>query len=61
MHEHLLLTWTVHPEPWTVEAAAIEVLQPPLNVDENTCHPLYPLVRATRDAFITAARGRVEP
>ena len=38
-----------------------EVLQPPLNVDENTSHPLYPLVRATRDAFITAARGRVEP
>lgn len=57
MREHLQLTWALHPEPWSVEAVVIELLRPPLNVDENTSNPLYQVVRVTRDAFIRAARG----
>jgi hypothetical protein len=56
MRGNLSLTWAVHPKPWLVEPAVIAQLNPPLNLDDNTGHPLYPLVRAARDHFLQAAK-----
>jgi hypothetical protein len=53
----LRLTWATHPEPWTVEVAVIERLQPPLNQADNRAHPLYRYVRDARASWRSAARG----
>ncbi len=57
MREHLVVTWAAHPRPWDVERDVIIRLRPPLNVEHNAAHPLYPVVRARRDAWIGAARA----
>jgi hypothetical protein len=49
-------TWARHPEPWTVEAAVIEQLQPPLNQADNRDHPLYRYVRDARWRWRAAAK-----
>ncbi len=56
MHDHLRVTWAVHPEPWTVERATIEELQPPLNQADNRTHPLYAYVKEMRTTWREAAR-----
>ena len=59
MDEKLRLTWTEHPEPWTVEAAVIAELEPPLNLADNAANPLYEHVREARKRWRDAARGEV--
>ncbi len=56
MHDALRVTWAVHSEPWTVERAVIEELQPPLNQAENRAHPLYAYVKEMRTTWREAAR-----
>ncbi|WP_222270921.1 GIY-YIG nuclease family protein [Modestobacter marinus] len=58
MGETLRLSWAEHPEPWTVEAAVIEQLQPPLNQADNRAHPLYEYVKAARKRWREAAAAR---
>jgi hypothetical protein len=55
MQQHLALTWTVHEEPWTVEAQVITELTPPLNQSANSAHPLYRHVRDARRRWREAA------
>ncbi|NEL55383.1 GIY-YIG nuclease family protein [Goekera deserti] len=57
MNGTLRLTWAEHPEPWTVEAAVIDELQPPLNQADNTAHPAYEYVRQARRRWREAAKG----
>ncbi|MQA35906.1 GIY-YIG nuclease family protein [Modestobacter roseus] len=57
MGEKLALTWAEHPEPWTVEAAVIAELEPPLNQADNRDHPLHPLVQEARKRWRDAARA----
>ena len=52
----LRLTWAPHPEPWTVEAAVIEQLQPPLNQADNRSHPLYRYVKDARSRWRESAQ-----
>jgi hypothetical protein len=52
----LRLTWAACPEPWTVEAAVIEQLQPPLNQADNRAHPLYRYVKDARSRWRAEAR-----
>ncbi len=59
MAQVLRLTWATHPEPWTVEAAIIEQLQPPLNQAANRDHPLYRYVRDARSRWRAAAKAEV--
>lgn len=56
MEQHLVLTWAVHEEPWTVEAQVITDLTPPLNQSANAAHPLYRHVREARRRWREAAR-----
>jgi hypothetical protein len=56
MADTLQLTWAAHPKPWTVEAAVIERLQPPLNQADNRAHPLYRFVKCARSRWRTAAQ-----
>jgi hypothetical protein len=51
MRDHLSLTWAVHRQPWTVEAAVIERLQPPLNQANNSAHEFYQFVRVARERW----------
>lgn len=61
MQDSLQVTWTVHPEPWTVESAVIRRLEPPLNQDDNHDHPLYGYVKQARSRWretaAAASRG----
>ena len=57
MDEKLQLTWAEHPEPWTVEAAVIAELEPPLNQAENRAHPSYAVVQEARKRWRDAARA----
>jgi len=56
MEQYLALTWTVHQQPWTVEAQVITELTPPLNQSANSAHPLYLHVRDARRRWREAAR-----
>ena len=56
MGANLQLTWAAHPRPWTVEAAVIEQLRPPLNQADNRAHPLYRYVKDARSRWRTAAQ-----
>jgi hypothetical protein len=58
MGETLRLTWAEHPEPWTVEAALIEQLQPPLNQADNQAHALYGYVKAARKRWRETAAAQ---
>ncbi len=50
MAQTLHVSWAEHAEPWTVEAAVIAELEPPLNQAENRGHPMH--------AFVADARRR---
>ena len=56
MGETLRLTWAMHPQPRTVEAAVIDELQPPLNQAGNRAHPLFRHVKDARSRWRKAAR-----
>lgn len=53
------MAWLPHPEPWTVEAELIALMQPPLNVMANQSHPFYPFIKAARSRLEAAAQ--IEP
>jgi len=55
MGEKLQLTWAEHPEPWTVEAAVIAELKPPLNQADNQAHPRYGYVQEVRARWRASA------
>lgn len=57
-HEHLRLTWAVHPEPWTIEHEVITTLQPPLNLAGST-HKFGATLSAARRRFKEAAVANV--
>ncbi|MCW2583999.1 MAG: hypothetical protein JWQ53_2789 [Klenkia sp.] len=57
MTQTLQLTWAEHPEPWTVEAAVIAELEPPLNLADNTAHPLHGHVSDARRRWREAAKA----
>jgi hypothetical protein len=46
----------VHPEPWLIERAVLDELQPPLNQADNRAHPLYAYVKEMRTTWREAAR-----
>ncbi len=54
--EHAIITWTVQPEPWQWEAAAIQAARPPLNLDGNEGHPFHPQLTRIRAEYRQAAR-----
>jgi hypothetical protein len=56
MGQHLALSWTVHEQPWTVEADVIAELEPPLNQSANASHPSYRQVRDARRRWREVAR-----
>ena len=57
MAEKLRLTWAEHPEPWTVEAALIAELEPPLNLADNAADPLHGFVSEARKRWRDGARN----
>jgi hypothetical protein len=61
MADALRLTWAPHAAPWTVEAAVIEQLQPPLNQADNRAHPLYRHVKNARSRWRLTARETAQP
>jgi hypothetical protein len=58
-HEHLRLTWAVHPEPWTIEHDVIERLHPPLNLAGST-HEFGTTLSAARRRFKEATGATSE-
>jgi hypothetical protein len=44
------------PEPWMVEAAVIQTVNLPLNLDQNRHSPSYELIRARRRQAKQVAR-----
>ena len=57
METNLQVAWVAIPEPWSVEAALIQKLQPPLNVNANQNHPFHPTLRAARACLDVTASG----
>lgn len=55
---NLALTWCEVPEPWTVEAAVIAEMSPPMNLAANGGHPFQATMSAARQGFRAAARNR---
>ena len=53
--EEMALTWIEAAEPWTIEAAVVERLSPPLNLAGNSAHPFHEILSAARRRFKTAA------
>lgn len=53
---NLAITWCEASEPWNIEGALIDELNPPLNVAENASHPFHATIRAARQRFRDAAR-----
>lgn len=51
METCLSVSWIHHERPKQVEAAILSRLLPPLNLDGNSTHLLYPYVKAARAAF----------
>jgi len=54
---NLCVQWFRTPEPWTVEAAVIRAMRPPLNRTHNQAHPFYERVGAARQRFREAAEA----
>lgn len=57
-HQHLHLTWAVHPEPWTVEHEVIGRLRPPLNL-AGSAHEFGSTVSAARRRFKDVAESTI--
>ena len=56
MQGNLKLSWTLHEQPWTVEAQVIAELTPPLNQSANSSHPQYRFVREARRRWRAASQ-----
>lgn len=63
MSRHARVTWVETDRPWLPETQAIEQLSVPLNLQGNSQHPYYPLLKALRAEHRTMARAsyRVTP
>lgn len=48
MEANAFVTWTEHPEPWTVEAGVFARLSLPLNLQDNRHHPFQARLSAMR-------------
>ena len=57
MAQTLQVSWAEHAQPWTVEAAVIAELEPPLNQAENRSHPLHAVVAGARRRWREAAKA----
>ncbi len=53
---HLRVSWVVCAEPWLIEAAIIETLQPPMNVLDNQRHPFCVRMKQARAALKAEAK-----
>jgi hypothetical protein len=53
------VAWTVHPEPWLLEDRLIADLDLPLNLQGNSRHPFYPILKKIRSRAKAAARANV--
>ena len=53
------VSWTLHPEPWSLEDALIDDLNLPLNLQGNSRHPFYPILKKIRSRAKAAARANV--
>ena len=56
MARNAFVSWMVTPEPWITEAALIESLNLPLNIDQNAHSPSIVAVRTARKAAKELAR-----
>jgi GIY-YIG catalytic domain-containing protein len=56
--EHLVVQWVEAVKPWTLEAAVVQAMRPPLNRGHNRGHPLYKHVGDARDRLREEARRR---
>jgi hypothetical protein len=54
--EHLRLTWHAVAAPWTLEAAVIAAMCPPLNLADNATHPFHATLSEARRKLQAAAR-----
>jgi hypothetical protein len=57
MSRHARVTWVKADRPWLAETRAIEQLSLPLNLQGNSHHPYYPLLKALRAEHRTMARA----
>lgn len=57
---HLRVQWAEVDEPWSIEAAVIDALGPPMNRAHNEQHEFYPAMGAARNALRSAARRHRE-
>ena len=57
MAENASVTWMTHPEPWELEKQLIGELSLPLNLDQNTRHPFYPVLSNARRTAKSRARA----
>jgi hypothetical protein len=53
---HLRVGWAVVPEPWSVEAEVIGLMNPPMNREGNAGHPFYEAMGWARRRLRAAAR-----
>lgn len=58
MTGHMCVSWCEHPAPGDVEAAIIELLAPPLNVD-HAAGPTRDAVKAARQRYRISAGPRL--
>ena len=57
LEANAFVTWVTHPKPWVPEPAFIRSVSLPLNIDHNREHLFYPVLKQTRAAARTTARG----
>jgi Holliday junction resolvase RusA-like endonuclease len=55
--QNLRLSWAVQSAPWRVEGAVIAALAPPLNLADNSSHPLHATLSRARDDLRGRALG----
>ena len=57
MDENALVSWIVHPKPWTLESELIRDLDVPLNLAGNQHNAFHPELTAARSNAAALARG----
>ena len=49
LDDNASICWVVRDKPWEVESEIIAACSAPLNLDHNTLHSFYPVLKAIRD------------
>jgi hypothetical protein len=57
MAEHAVVSWLVHPEPWSIEGQLIKEISLPLNIQGNGDHPFVPHLRHIRSRARDGAKS----